>query len=529
MKRYRKLIYWFIIIVISILRLWLQVNLNYIVVYASIDDNIAILQTESLINGQYLGSYNMMTLAKGYVYPFFLYACHQLHIPYCLGLGILIVLSHLMMLKAFICLTSNRRLQLIFYCVISFIPISYAFTNTLYFYRISLTAPLTLIVISCLIILYNQTSQSQIIIWSLITGISLWCVMNCREDSHWELAFVIYALYLFALKNLKQRSFKKVMCSFLVIVTIYYLPTFMISQVNKKHYGISLLNDRVNGPFASMMKLMYSVADPNKDDDVWFTYAMLEKCIDVSPSLASIVPSIDHAYHSWAYVYFPECGCIKGDFMQWVMRTALTEAGYYHNNATETLTFIESINRELKAAFNEGKLPYDHLFHPSSSLRGISSHDTKLIIKTAAYAIESLRYPQCLFHNPQPIASDEWIKRCEAITGMSLTQESMNTSQKKQIRNVCFVLTSLYQIGTPVVSVIVLIVSLYNCFKKRKLNQVRLWVIGLLISSMLLVAMVTIFTTFLNPIDFYKYTTPYMSIMTFIMFLLIADFLETNV
>jgi len=516
------------LMIITLCRLWLQMSLNYVVVYASIDDNVAMLQAEALIKHQWLGTYNMMTLAKGTTYAFFLYTCHCLHIPYSLGLGLLICGSSLYMAHALYRISHSKICLLFSYTAISYLPIGHQMINQMYFYRNALVPWLSLIILASAIHLIHDALESHS--WHLrhtmTLGLSLSTFIELREDYLWILLPCLI-IFVFLIKKMRLKS---LVINTMIIGGIIGSFHYELSALNYHYYGIRLVNDRTSGPFATMMSQLYSIADDHTNETVWITPQMLEQAIDASDHLSSIRTCIMHSYDNWAYAYFPKSGLIEGDFLQWVMRNALYEAGYYHDNAVKTQAFLTSVTNELQTAFDTHIIERDHHLKLSSQLHHITMTDLiRATGKAVILSFKSLNYPQCFSYYPQaPIASSGWVKRWETLTYMHLSEQNLSSHQMAAASKLTAIITIIYRAGLWGSLVVLCLMHLFT--HARAMSYPRaglLMIIAIFAGICALSLMVALFTSFLTDFHFYKYTSPLVMMVVIMKLVDLNDLLMT--
>jgi hypothetical protein len=103
-----------IIILLIAFRFWLLASSNWnIITNSYYDSHLQINEAISLIRGTWLGAYSKVTLCKGISYPFFLFVLNILHMPYYIGMGILITFASWLFTKAILTKLSN---VLTFHC-----------------------------------------------------------------------------------------------------------------------------------------------------------------------------------------------------------------------------------------------------------------------------------------------------------------------------------------------------------------------------------------------------------------------------
>ena len=75
----RLLTWWMIVLII--IKLWLVEALDFVATYTPHDDYLFVRLAKSILNGEWLGPYDQLTLVKGPVYPLFLAVAHHTGLP----------------------------------------------------------------------------------------------------------------------------------------------------------------------------------------------------------------------------------------------------------------------------------------------------------------------------------------------------------------------------------------------------------------------------------------------------------------
>jgi len=90
------------------------------------DNKLMINNSTSLLNGQWLGEYNEITLIKGVFFPLFLAASNRLNISYTVAVSIMYVIGCIIFIVAIKDLITNKKILMFIYTVLLFSPVSYS-------------------------------------------------------------------------------------------------------------------------------------------------------------------------------------------------------------------------------------------------------------------------------------------------------------------------------------------------------------------------------------------------------------------
>ncbi|MEG2676675.1 MAG: hypothetical protein RR933_01030, partial [Oscillospiraceae bacterium] len=127
--------FWVLAMIFVALRLGL-VSFQTLTLYpetSMLDDMLMYKSAQSILAGNWLGSYNYLTLGKHMLFPLWLALIHKLGISYLLAGQLLYISSSLALVLCFSPVLKNRLLRLAFFVFIAFSPASFAnFTLRVY-------------------------------------------------------------------------------------------------------------------------------------------------------------------------------------------------------------------------------------------------------------------------------------------------------------------------------------------------------------------------------------------------------------
>ncbi len=518
----RKQIYTAVLLVLAAVRIWLACHTNYAAVPTGpYDEELQVRLGISLAAGQWLGTYNQYTLIKGIVYPMFLALCVRLGITYGMGLGFLMVLAALVFQAMLGLRTKNLLLRGLSYAYVLYQPVAMTSWSGLRIYRDTLSPWLLLLLVSCLAAVWflRAGSVRKSLPWFFGLAVSFMLFYNLREDGIWILPLVCVGLLLAA--GGRIRACRRGVLPFLLCCVLPFAADAgwkgFVSQKNLQHYGIALPNDRVKGNFPRVMALISSAEDPEADEVHWITNRMLEQCIEASPTLKRMESEIEA--RRWVTASGQSSEQVLGDYMQWALRNALSDCGFYRD-AVKTEGVLGQIASELEAAYADGRLKKDGKIHLSSQGRGLEPGELLADAgKTFAKLPGLVTYGGCTGYYPYYTAcKGELLMQYQLLLGIDLGKETVDSGPYRTAASAGAVLTGLYRILGAVLACFCLAVLAAGTAavflkKKRKGTEMLPLVWGLLLSAFLLAYMVTLFTEFLSEWYFYNYTSAFYALL----------------
>ena len=371
-KRFRTATLLLLAVLLAGARLWFTTRIPPWFGPSLWDDHWFVKAADSLLRGEWLGTYDQYALCKGCAGPMVLSLSAMLGISfpamesllYVLGCGFfVIVLSRIV---------RNGPFLLAVFGALLFNPLSFSFLTMQRVYRNGMAAWQVPIVFGCLFMAYRQARKKEpgTVSWQLISGFSLWAFLNTREDGVWIGPFVFACLaFAFggALKagtTRREKAFRALSC--LLPLLVVACGNGLLCLANQHVYGLPIRNDRDAGHYAEAMRDLYLI-EPDPADEKRLSspehtghyhniyYSTLCKAYDESPTLRGARPQIDAVIDSWARFQGYSGRDLKFDHMLFAIRDGVARNGVYLSlPASEA--FFGNVHRELSEAFAAGRL-----------------------------------------------------------------------------------------------------------------------------------------------------------------------------
>lgn len=359
----RKIIFWCSIIGLGIIK-QILVGALPLQAYADqgADDMLMIRLTDSIMDGNWLGEYNEMTLVKGCFFPLYLACINGVGLSFMSVSSLLYTVSCIIFCMGIWPLFKRKALVLVLYTILLFNPVSAAAWTFQRVYRNGLTLSQVLLIFGAIFAIYLRRNREYkvLIPWAVLSGVTLIMLWHTREDGIWILPFVIVStvvLIVLAYIQLKETKKKRV---FVYRAIIYSLPLFflfignyVIRTVNYMAYGVFSYNEINDGDFADAIKSIYSVKNNDIVPYVSVTREKIKRLYEISPTLNRIRPELETAMNEWDYNDRTRGdGEVEDGWFFWCFREAVKTAGYA-NNAQEAASFYADVSKEIEEAFDK--------------------------------------------------------------------------------------------------------------------------------------------------------------------------------
>ena len=360
---------------------------------AVLDDGLFIDHANAMRHGDWLGPYGEVTLAKNPGYSIVMAAFRLFGLRYQLGLVFLLVLACAVAAQSLRPLVPSRVIRLALYVALLYLP---AFFTSLFFqrvYRNGVAAIFSLLLFSSFVGLYLRRKERLplVLLWSLMSGLSLGLFSIIQESASWVLPFVgVCTLVMLALtiydaartrltrkedervpqhlrtaQSAKKRVLQTVARMVLLVcpVALYACTLTAIQGINANRYGVALLNDKYHGEFARATANIMSIDVGCGDQRVWVSSEALNEALKASPTLSKMEPQIREVWPTWESISADfgvlnpnDSPQVLGDHPYWALRSAYAAYGGYEGSAPDVEAYWGAVANELEDSFATGAL-----------------------------------------------------------------------------------------------------------------------------------------------------------------------------
>jgi hypothetical protein len=477
------------------LKLWLVRAHLLMVTITPHDDLLFIRHAQSLLNGDWLGEYNQLTLIKEPFYPIFIALSNWLGIPLLAAQQILHALSCCIFIWAIWPLAHKRYVLLATYIILLFNPGSYNYPAVGRVFQLAIYAPLATIVFSILLGMAIRLPHSykKALLWSLGLGIALSTFWMTRDESIFILPSVVLVC-VFLLLSAGRKSRKQ--CGQILLLCV--LPfvvlkgtILVVEKINMIKYGVpavvEITGDAFKAAYGGLLRI-------KSDEERQFFPAVRDvrlKAYAVSPTFKEIEKYLDGPVgEGWQNL--SGNNDIPAAFFIWAFRDSVAAAGY-HKSGTEALQFYQKMGDEIDAACDSGQLncrKKPNSFISSSSLVPTWHNEYNKLVLPTFYSILRRMIAFDGFNastdSARSFATSDIMALFSAVTGEKIlsTKKGMDPHQEfnahlnKEKTRILNQIGWMYQVFTPyffVLSLIILLWNMFAGFKKRRLKLMTIF------------------------------------------------------
>lgn len=320
------------------------------------DDALFITNAIGILNGDWLGSFSQMTLAKGPAYSIFLAANSLLGIPITLSISLLYLLSCWVFVGTLSKFGVNKILAFVLFIVLLFQPALFPtriIRDNIYF-------SLTLLVISGFLSLHLQQKNFTSRIQTILLGLALGVFWLTREEGIWivpaGMFFIGYKLITRKQSQIDIRLFLQHIATYVIAAVI---PFLVISSANYSKYGSFEAVDFKSKSFTNALEKLNSVSVGPDIPYIPVPKAKRELIYSISPAFRQLESYFEETGKGWTQfgcqIYPQTCGDYAGGWFLWALRDAVASKGYY-STAQNAGNFYNTISSEIELACKTGKV-----------------------------------------------------------------------------------------------------------------------------------------------------------------------------
>lgn len=326
--------------------------------FADKDDAYFVRAAQSMLAGDWLGTYNQITLIKGPGFAYFLALNHLLGVSTTLSISIVFVVACGVLVRV-----SVRHLGLPRIAALALF-VALLYQPALMPSRIirdGLYQSLLLLTLAGMIALTLSDRVDRLWPKALMWGVPLGLLWITREEGIWVAP--AFALLVLVKSWSLRRHVRTQLLPFAAALVAFGVgaatPVVATSAVNHSVYGTFTVTDINAAPFQSALKALDTIDAGPEIPHVLVSMEALDAAFAASPAFEELRPSLTSADNIWLLpgcsVYRETCGQFGGGWFGWAVRDAAFQTGHY-SSAAEASRFYNQVATEIDAACARGEL-----------------------------------------------------------------------------------------------------------------------------------------------------------------------------
>jgi hypothetical protein len=313
--------------------------------------------------GYWFGSeYNVMTFVHLPVYPIWIALVYFTGIP-------LRIVSELLFLGAgfvFALVLTRAGVQkcvaTVCYSLIIFHPASFQLFN--YTLADTIYAPILLLALACLILIWIHRESRRLVKYALLTGLVFGALWYVRKEN--VLLLVIFSVFALAIiyvlwreRRTPREVIRYVGLVVLIPVGIMLSVSALIQTANWAKFGLFVSSDMNASGYTAAYRALLRIKPDKSIRFVPVPGNVRQKAYAVSPAFRELAPYFEgefgYAMASETRKWMGISNEIAAGWFYWALRQAAALAGH-HRTAKEANTYYQRIADEINAAIDNGQL-----------------------------------------------------------------------------------------------------------------------------------------------------------------------------
>ena len=312
----------------------------------------------ALQDGQWLGVFDKVTLAKGPAYPMFVAGLREVNLSPPMGSHLTYLLASLALALAFYRVAHRARAAAFVYAVLALDPANYT-AYPAEIFRDSWYGGLSLLVLATffLAVLAAVRWQAWFAVggWAAASGVAMAAFWLCREEGIWILPALLVVGIGVPIADAWQRrgrsrhrqsGWRRQAAAGGLVAVVFAVtagaPVFYVSHRNEQEYGAGLTNDLQAGEFARAYGEWQRVRGVPLTDLVPINQAQRLAVYEVSPAAREMEPYLEDPANPWFGFGCAVAVCTdfqNGGGEVWAIREAAAAAGHFSDEAAAQAYF----------------------------------------------------------------------------------------------------------------------------------------------------------------------------------------------
>jgi hypothetical protein len=374
-QRHKEFIFICICLAVILLRVWLVTGVPKELIYGPHDDLFFAKAAHYIIQGDWMGPYNQMTLIKGPFYSFFMIGSFLTGLSLYLNETLFYVGACMLLFYATRPLIHNRWWRLLLLVLLLFAPASLTTISNLGVRRDFVYLSLSLYVVAFSIGLFLRLTGKllSLFLWSGGLGLSMGAFMITREESVWIYPMLFLLFLVCLLIVWRSSTDRRSMRTFLIIlpILIWQIPGLIVSYLNYTYYGFWGVAETLDPDLNRVLNDWARIeVDGNWHPAIQISKGTRIKVYEAVPLLGEMKDSIENSVSVWqghddfAMTFKPDWYLSKysnggneissGHFL-WLFRDVVAEKGYYSGGKFPG-NFYGKVADQIEEACNNGRL-----------------------------------------------------------------------------------------------------------------------------------------------------------------------------
>lgn len=336
MVRTEKSLFYVLLIIAGVKLLFVSSMAMLVSAAATHDDALYISLASSILNGDWLGDYNVLTLIRGVFYPLFIAFNYIVGMPLLITHQLFFISAGLVFIYVISDYIKNTTVLAAIFAFYAFLPIQ-THPEFLGVMRENIYASEVVFLFASLFGLVQFRNYK----WAVFTGLSMCMFWFTREEGLWVVPSMAaaYLVIIIKVRNNGKYAVVKTLPVLGLPVVIVFLFYSLIAFTNNAYYGAPVVNELSHKSFLKAYGALTRVKPKTWMPQVPVQFSTMDEISKNSPEFSRIAAIIEK--------HWPRSkGELGGGMFLWTLRDAVAYEGYY-TSAPRVLQFYEQLGDEI--------------------------------------------------------------------------------------------------------------------------------------------------------------------------------------
>ncbi len=331
------------------------------------DDQLFMKQGQSIYQGEWLGEFDELTLAKGPIFPVLLALSAATDLPLHVDIALFHAIAVLLFVAALSPWIKSAGWRLLLFAILIFDPHSFSAEVIGRVLRCMVHPALTLATLAGFLGMVCRWDRQwyQLIAWAVVAGTAGFAFAYSREEGIWLFPSVALVMILAVVLRGFSPYAKWLSIAVMVVIpaVVFWMGKSWLTQTNNTHYGLPIGVDGAENAFGAAHGALLRVDNPDGLPGVPVTAATRQLIYAQSPGFAQLEGVMEtHMAPKWSpagWHTYPTHERseteIRNGWFAWALRDAAAHLGYY-SSASRAEGYWQQVADEINTAVDEGRL-----------------------------------------------------------------------------------------------------------------------------------------------------------------------------
>lgn len=376
--------YYIVLLLIAAFSIWIRAAFPvYAIATATYDDQLFIRMARYLEAGQWLGSYDSLTLAKGMFYPLFIVLAFWTSIPLKITEQVVYLGASALTAGLVRRQLGDRRLSLVLFAILAFNPVLWN-VSLARVIREGLYVSLSLAVVALVVTIAFPNphelshGRCRIVLLGIGLGLVSAAFWLTREEAIWLLPALGVVIAIALVEILRSQGalpsesgafarrsahLRAIALPLALALSVFAVTDWLVAGLNYRHYGIFETNEIRSGSFLRAYGALSRIQHNQWHRYITFPKDARLRAYAASAAAHELATSLEgptgdkwlRVTCSYSSAKITPCDEVQAGWSMWEFREAVASVGHYRSGP-EAMRFYDTLADQINSACEHGTI-----------------------------------------------------------------------------------------------------------------------------------------------------------------------------